>query len=1621
MIRVETRGDSVVKRAPAPVSRAARRMLRREFWLLSTLRPTRAPRALDIGPGADGSLELMVERLGGVTAEATLAAGDRLGLAAALIDVAQALHELHVAGHVHGDVAPRNVLVEGRGAAARGWLIDFGFAAREGCRPALVRGTPATMAPEVAGGEPVRSNADLYSLGCLLRAALRGWIGAGGRSDGDLGPDLGAAQAFGSSDLEELEALARELRATDPAARTGSAHDAGSRLAAALALGRAMPGATRTPRVLGLRPGLEWSLLRAIGRLAAGGEGGGIALVGAGGSGRRSLLRIAERAARAQGVELVREPSHLVAQGARPALVIFDPGEESAVSARLSEHARLPGVLALAGLRRPPADPALRVLALQPLDLGASVRLGRALLRSAHIPSDAAGEAGRVLQPGAWGRRLRAATPRRNARGDVIALPRRPAATVSAERASAPALAGFCGDLLERARLERLFRERGAAESGAVAIPLSDRSPAEVFRWVAGLLGRARACGLARAAAGALLEPHRGDPTLRRHRAAWLLRSAGALRSHVDLAQSVAEQDAGRGRPRSAIAMARSLLPLLEPGRPDHLRALGVAVDAARRLGRPRLALRWLDALPPPSSALQARALALERVETLILCGDVEAAWAAAAPLREPGASFDARESLALARVAELRGESAPARRWAGSVLGPARRADPSALARALVSLAATDLSRGDLFRAGRRSRRALAIRRTLADPAGVAACLVQLADVDDARRDPAAARSRLSEALDLRLAAGQVAGAADILERIGRSDAAAGEGRAARRRFSRALELRERLGDSAGSAAARHNLGILALRDGDAEAARRASIGAAQLFDRLGELRAELAARTHGALAAEALGRRRAATLELMRVLRRRRRCGDRRGTVVALKHLGDVLRRGGRGARAARLAWIAVVRAGDDGRRRHELLLDATEAEADAGRIDAAWAALGGVEGPTQQPHIRLRAALLASRLGAAAPAPERLAALVEGAGARAHAALAAAAAALLVRAERPELARAILHSIGDHPLDLFARVAVDLAWVELHLATGSSADPSAPLLRARRLVERLGLVRERAHLLFLEAELLIAAGRAESARGHLDEAEGMLGPPPRHPELRVRIARRRRAGARAPDRRQHLALVRVTDLLGSIEDPEQLFRAILRVVLDTVAAERGVLTLREGQSDHFEIAVARNVEPQAIDDVQRISRSILTRSIREGAVLHSSNALQDDEFRGLRSVQLYRIVAFACAPLVVGGRIIGTIYVDRRSPGGAFSPHDLDFLASLARISAIALEHARLHDRLRTQAGALRREMAAIHGLDSLLRRSRPMTRVMTQARRLVDVPTPILLLGETGVGKSALARAIHYSGARAGGPFVELDCGAIPETLIESELFGHVRGAFTDAHSDRPGAFAQADGGTLLLDEIGNLPPAGQAKLLRVLQDRRLRPVGGDRAREVDVRVICATNADLERRVQEGSFRGDLFFRIHTVPLLIPPLRERRADIIPLAERFLHQTAPKIGRKAPELDVSLRKALRLVPWPGNVRQLENVLHRLLVLEPSDCWSDVVLPEELRAIASTAAGPAPGISAPARVERSMLIEALGQCRWNRRRVAERLGLTHRQVCYRIEKYGLVPPPRPSSGEPR
>ncbi len=291
------------------------------------------------------------------------------------------------------------------------------------------------------------------------------------------------------------------------------------------------------------------------------------------------------------------------------------------------------------------------------------------------------------------------------------------------------------------------------------------------------------------------------------------------------------------------------------------------------------------------------------------------------------------------------------------------------------------------------------------------------------------------------------------------------------------------------------------------------------------------------------------------------------------------------------------------------------------------------------------------------------------------------------------------------------------------------------------------------------------------------------------------------------------------------------------------------------------------------------------------------------------------------------------------------------------------------------------------------------TRPMAAIRKTVEKIAPTDATVLITGENGTGKDVLAREIHARSLRCGKPMVAVDAGAIPETLFESELFGHVKGAFTDAHADHPGKFEQADGGTLFLDEVGNIPLHLQAKLLRAIQSRSIVRVGGSEAIPVNIRLICATNLDLEALVRAGRFREDLYYRINTVHIALPPLRERREDIVPLAERFVAQFAEKYHRPLSGLDGSARAALEAGRWSGNIRELQNCIEKAVILSEGSVLSG----EDVRVDSSVASGSL------GTTEEALIREAIDRSRGNISAAAKMLGISRPTLYAKMKKYGL------------
>ena len=324
-------------------------------------------------------------------------------------------------------------------------------------------------------------------------------------------------------------------------------------------------------------------------------------------------------------------------------------------------------------------------------------------------------------------------------------------------------------------------------------------------------------------------------------------------------------------------------------------------------------------------------------------------------------------------------------------------------------------------------------------------------------------------------------------------------------------------------------------------------------------------------------------------------------------------------------------------------------------------------------------------------------------------------------------------------------------------------------------------------------------------------------------------------------------------------------------------------------------------------------------------------------------------------------------------------------------------------------------LRARLDERFGISNIIGHDYKMTRMFDLIESVADTRTTVLILGENGTGKTITARAIHQLSSRQEKPFIEVACGALPDTLLESELFGHVEGAFTGASHDKPGKFLQADGGTIFLDEVGTASPSLQVKLLRVLQDREFEPVGGNKTHRVDVRLVLATNEDLEEKVRRGEFRQDLFYRINVVTITQPPLRERIGDIPLLVEHYIEEINRQTGKQIRSFDEEAMAVLQRYSWPGNVRELVNVVERAIVLTKSDVIGVRDLPDTLRQEKSNGRAIAGQLlvgnlkSALSHPERQIIIEALESNGWNRQDTARMLGINRTTLYKKMKKYDI------------
>jgi len=475
---------------------------------------------------------------------------------------------------------------------------------------------------------------------------------------------------------------------------------------------------------------------------------------------------------------------------------------------------------------------------------------------------------------------------------------------------------------------------------------------------------------------------------------------------------------------------------------------------------------------------------------------------------------------------------------------------------------------------------------------------------------------------------------------------------------------------------------------------------------------------------------------------------------------------------------------------------------------------------------------------------------------------------------------------------------------------------------------------------------------------------------------------------------------ALYRISQLFNSILDPDLLFEQVMDEALKTMNAERGLVILIDEKTGAQEVKVARHIERELAKELSPVSQTALRQALdrREATVYLDAPGA----FPAARSVIIAQVRSIAIAPLLTRGRLIGAIYLDTRTDRNVFHDDILPFIKSFASIAALAIENARLYQGLSDESSRLRAVLGQWRQFPEIIGHSQAMLAVYELMNRVIPTDAPVLIFGETGTGKELVARAIHYSGPRKNQPFVPVNCGAIPDSLLESELFGHRKGAYTGAVTDRKGLFEAANGGTIFLDEVADLPLSLQPKLLRVLQSGEIRWVGDTQTYKVDVRVISATNKNLPAAVASGKFRDDLFYRLNVIPLDLPPLRQRRDDIPLLVNHFLAASTDRLGKQISGISQAALARLIEYSWPGNVRQLENVVERAAVLCPGPKISD----EDIMLTR-----PEPGVlpdNAPvAEIEKRVVLERLKQFNGNRTRTAASLGISRRTLLNKLAEW--------------
>jgi len=1536
------------------------------------------------------------------------------------MDLARALHHMHRLGLVHRDIKPDNFIISRHAGAPSAVLFDLGLSSRVEEGVLAGRGTLAFMAPEalVGGGD---HRVDLYSLGATLYQVACGRPPMAGR-----GPTLIQQILTAEPELEcqwlsaEMTRLILKLLAKAPLARPQSArrvlmelhrmagdHEQVARLSGQgelltpaftnreqerALLNRRLEGLAdqRRPRVVWVvgPPGAGKSRLvdEALRRhrilAAAGTRPAGPILAGAAPEILGELLDSAGLRGAADPALALADALEERYRGGDPHVLHLrvDPDDSVAhdllaVLERTGEGERAP-LLVLAEADMPPPEreeltPDL--VELRPLNLTETAELVGSMLGQA--PGVALSQRIQVLSGGVpalavelvrlWHRGGDPALEGEMPSGLDPLLRRGRERLEEEPRAVMDALAVW-GEPCEPRVLERLTGLSAAQVQAALEALPGLGASVVLDGEDAHLPGRAHVEGWRRAAGdqarhlferGARLLEGAGAPV---HRADLLL--AGQLPGAGEAALEAARALSVTNRAAAAVVLLEraAQLPAGAPAQAEAmLRTLYLGV------GRYEEAL----ALLPPAPEL-----ALMRARALQLMGryeEAEATLEGHLPAIGPHQHQERREALALWGRLKLRqGQPAEALGLVAAEAEQVTAADQAAVTAGdaglleVAGLAHLYMGRPDradaLFAAGAASLRADEAPDLLArfhDLRGMVAFTAG---------DLALAGEHYQAAVDLAAGAGDRHTEASLLANLGSVQLERGRPAAALGMLSRATRDLRRLAHTTELASCLCNLANLLLLLGDLDHAAREVERAREVAGRLGSERV------------------RGYTLSLEAdLLRRRGRPGEAEARYEQAAALFQQLD----ASREAQLSVMARAEAlGEAGHPgQGGTLLDALDAADEAGPLAVARARLAlspdGPAAPPQTAEVLARHCATLEDQGhhkdlwrAAAVLARYLAATADPAAARAAARHACHTWEEIMK-ETPEVYHASMQDDPD---------ARELAEIWPSLMQGQGADP--------------------------------APGR-EPDQGAAE------GDPPAPPRASVR------------------RLLAINKRLNAEHRLPQLLDYIIDTVIDLTEAERGFLLLAEPDGS-LQVKVARNIDQRALQvpaggGEVPLSLSIAEQAARTAEPVITVDATEDGRFAEALSVSHLRLRSVLAVPLMVKGRPVGTIYVDHRLRQGVFAEREAQLVLDLADQAAIAIENARLlaensrrqqeierlnlqlqeqveHqeaelDGVREELRSSKQALALQYDYRNIIGKTPRMMELFRLMDRVTETDLPVVIQGESGTGKELVARAIHVNGKRSNGPFVGENCGAIPETLLESVLFGHVKGAFTGADRERRGLFEVASGGTLFLDEVGETSPAMQTKLLRVLQDGEVRRVGGDRTRRTDVRIVAASNKDLSRLVEQGKFREDLFYRLNVVRVEIPPLRERREDIPLLVEHFLGKHSPELSRTITREALA---ALMGYAWPGNVRELENEVMRLCALA-----GEVVDPDELslqvRGGIPLNLGDADDLSIKARVEhleKELITRALKKTGGNNTRAAKMLGLSRYGLLKKLKRYGFV-----------